>query len=182
MDLASEVRRLCAQVEHREIAVPAFLAACARLITTVVACSRAGVWMFEDTEGGRRLRCLAMHDSVNQRLVRVPDETGDGVLVYFQALESTGHVMAYDAKAHFATAGFFAEHLEGNGVQSLLAVAFSVNGAIYGAFTCTQVGAKREWTRTQLNQLRLIGSKLSLALANAVRNSTDTRPAGLDSL
>jgi len=181
VDLAFEVRRLCAQMEHREIAVPAFLASCARLISAAVTCSRAGIWVFEDAEDGRRLRCLTMHDGVSDRLVRVPDETGDRVLAYFHALESTGHVMAYDARTHFATAGFFAEHLERNGVQSLLAVAFSVNGAIYGAFTCTQVGAKREWTRTQLNHLRLIGSKLSLALANATRNATDTRPIDLSS-
>ncbi len=181
MDLAFEIRRLCAQVEHREIAVPAFLASCARLISAAVTCSRAGIWVFEDAEAGRRLRCLAIYDSTNERLVRVPDETGDGVLAYFHALESTGYVMAHDARTHFATAEFFAEHLESNGVQSLLTVAFSVNGAIYGAFTCTQVGAKREWTRTQLIRLRLIGSKLSLALANATRSATDTQPVDLSS-
>ena len=179
MELALEVRRVCAQVEHRDISVPEFVAACARLIAGIVDCSRAGIWVFEESRLGRRLRCLAMHDNVGQRLVRVPDETGDTVLAYFQALELTGHVMAYDARTHPATSGFFTEHLEVNGVQSLMAVSFAVNGALFGAFTCTQVGSRREWTPAQLSQLRLIASKVSLALADAVRCATDTLPAPL---
>jgi GAF domain-containing protein len=176
---ASEVRRLCGRLEHREISFPQFLESCARLIATAIGCSRAGIWVFEHSARGRSLRCLAMHDAVNERFVRVPDETGSSVSAYFRALEVTGCVVADDARTHPATAGFFAEHLQVSGVESLMAVAFSVNGEIYGAFTCTQVGRKREWTRAQLGSLRLMGSKLSLAIANAVRNSTDTQPAAL---
>ncbi len=179
MDSAVEVRRLCAQVEHRNISVPEFVASCARLIAETVDCSRAGIWVFEESSLGRSLRCLAMHDNVSQRLVRVPDETGDTVSAYFQALERGGHVMAYDARTHPATSGFFAEHLEVNGVRSLMAVSFAVNGTLFGAFTCTQVGSRREWTSAQLSQLRLIASKVSLALADAVRCAADTLPAPL---
>jgi hypothetical protein len=53
-----------------------------------------------------------------------------------------------------------------------------VNGKLYGAFTCTQVGDQIEWARPQLNVLRQIGSRVSLALVtHAARAELDTRPA-----
>ena len=56
-------------------------------------------------------------------------------------------------------------------------LAFSVNGRLYGAFTCAQVDRQVEWTRPQLNCLRAVGMRVSLALANANRTPTDTQPA-----
>src|SRR6266516_2200306 len=97
--------------------------------------------------------------------------------VYFQTLEKVGYVIAADARTHFATAGFFAEQLAPRGIESIMAASFSVNGKLYGAFTCTQVGSQTEWGRPQLNVLRQIGARVSLALAtHAARTALDTRP------
>jgi GAF domain-containing protein len=180
MNIPIETQRLCAMLEHAELDRDTFLNRCARLVAEAIGCSRAGIWIFVDTMNGRILRCLAMYDGIGDRMTSVADQPGDHVGVYFQILEQVGYVIATDASEHFATAGFFAEHLKPNGVQSMMAVSFSVNGKLYGAFTCTQVGVQLEWGRPQLNVLRQIGSRVSLAMAtHAARTALDTRPATL---
>ena len=177
MDLLAEVQRLCADVDHREIKRTAFLDRCTRLVASTIGCSRAGVWVFQGEPAALRLHCLAMYDATRDRMTQVPDEQGPAVADYFLALRQTGHVIATDARAHFATSGLFEKRLAINNVKSLLAAAFSVNGRLYGAFTCTQVGSEMEWSRQQLSALRVIGARVSLALANAERAPTDTQPA-----
>jgi hypothetical protein len=62
----------------------------------------------------------------------------------------------------------------------MMASSFSVNEGLFGAFTCTQAGCAMEWSRPQLNVLRQIGSRTSLALATYdARTALDTRPAAL---
>lgn len=179
MNVAVETQRLCAMLEHAEIDQRTFLDRSARLVAGAVGCSRAGIWVFVGTMKGRLLRCLAMYDGVNDCMTTVADhQPSNSVGVYFQTLEQVGYVVATDARTHFATAGFFAEHLEPRGVQSMMAAGFSVNGKLYGAFTCAQVGRQVEWARPQLNLLRQIGARVSLALAtHGARTALDTRPA-----
>lgn len=177
MELLAEVQRLCADFAHREINRREFLDRCVRLAASTIGCSRAGIWIFQGEQPALRLHCLAMYDAARDRMTQVPDEEGPSVAEYFLALEQTGHVLATDAQAHFATAGFFEKWMQSNNVKSLLAAAFSVNGRLYGAFTCTQVGTEMEWSRQQLTSLRTIGSRVSLALADAERAPSDTQPA-----
>jgi GAF domain-containing protein len=168
-----EVNRLCSRLEHQEIERDEFLDACARLVSSALGCSRAGVWVFIETADGRQLRCLAMYDRAHDRTSTVPDQTDAGG-AYFLALEQTGYVIASDARRHFATSNMFARHLEPHGVHSLLAASFSVNGKLYGAFTCTQVERPVEWTPRQLMLLRQIGSRVSLSLFKVSRFTPDT--------
>jgi hypothetical protein len=177
MNLLAEVQRVCADLENQSIKRPAFLERTTRLVAREVGCSRAGVWLFQGEKADLRMHCLAMYDGVRDQMTQLPDETGPLVSEYFLALAQTGHVMATDARAHFATASFYDEWLKSNGVVSVMAAAFSLNGCLYGAFTCAQVGSEMEWTRTQLSTLRLIGSRVSLALANVDRAPTETQPA-----
>jgi len=133
--------------------------------------------VFRDTERGRTLHCLAMFDSNANRMTFVDDEAGPHVLTYFQTLDQVGYVMAADAQTHFATAGFFNDRFKPNGVCSMMAASFSVNGRLFGAFTCTQVNSRIEWNRSQLQALRHIGHRASLALAShEARTALDTRP------
>lgn len=177
MSAQAEVQHICAALENAEIDRANFLERCTRLVAAVVGCSRAGVWTFRDTAHGRKMQCLALYDGVKNCMTAAPDVAGDHVWAYIQALEQVGYVTAMDARVHFATAGFFIDHLKPNGVQSLMAASFSVNGNLYGAFTCSQVGSQIEWGRAQLNVLRQIGSRASLALAaHAARTALDTRP------
>jgi GAF domain-containing protein len=178
--LALDLQRLCARLENGEADGSAFLEQCTRLVATAVGCTRAGVWVFRDTARGRTLHCLALYDGVMDRMTSVEDEAGVHVLTYFQTLEHVGYVMAADAQTHFATSGFFDDRLQPNGVRSMMAAGFSVNGRLFGAFTCSQVHSRMEWSRSQLDVLRQIGHRASLAIASyEARTALDTRPARL---
>jgi GAF domain-containing protein len=165
----SEVDFLCAQLNCGEISRQRFVEECARLTSRQVACSRAGLWVFIDSPKGRLLRCEGVYDRVNDRLVQVADESEEKSRPYFLELERSGHVLASDARTHPATRSFFADHLRSNGVQSLMAAAFSLNGRLFGAFTCTQVAEPMMWSQRQLAILTRIGSRATLALASSPR-------------
>ena len=180
MNPQAETQRLCAALENDDIHLTTFLECITRLVAVEVGCSRAGVWVFRDTAAGRTLRCLALHDRSTGGMTTVPDEAGTQVTGYFRELEQIGYLMATDVRNHPATAGLFAARLAPTGIQSMMAASFAVNGKLFGAFTCTHVGSRMEWTRAQLNVLRQIGSRASLALAvHATRVAMDTRPAEL---
>ena len=176
MDTVLDIQRLCADLEQRDISRSVFLERCAKLVAAAISCSRAGVWLFQGEKPALRMHCLVMYDAVGRRMTNVPDEEGPPVSDYFLALEQTGYVIAADVRLHFATAGFFEQWLKVNDVRSLLAEAFSINGQLFGAFTCAQVGVPAEWSRSQLSTLRSIGSRASLALANSDRTATETQP------
>jgi GAF domain-containing protein len=181
MDHVLAIQRLCADLEHGVVSRQVFLEQCARLVAATIGCSRAGIWLFQGEKPSLRMHCLVMYDATRERLTRVPDEEGQSVSDYFLALEQTGYVMAADVRAHFATAGFFEQWLKVNDVKSLLAAAFSFNGQLFGAFTCAQVNATREWNRAQLSTLRAMGSRASLALARASLNLPDSEFVAIDS-
>jgi len=61
----------------------------------------------------------------------------------------------------------------------VLDVCFSVNGVPFGTFSCEQAGAPLVWSQRQIQMLRQIGSRASLALLNAANAHTDTQPAAL---
>lgn len=166
-------RALNDQLGSGDLAVPAFLEAYTRLTNAMIGCSRTGIWLFVDTADGRVLRCLAMYDSVADRMTVVPDHR-QHVQPYFDALEHDGFVSASDAAHHPATAGLVAQRLKARGVSSLLATSCSVNGHLYGAFTCTQIGEPKEWTGRQLAMLRQISAPASLALFRASRFTPTT--------
>jgi GAF domain-containing protein len=176
---APDVQALCGRFDRREIAYGHFIEECARMIAAAIGCSRAGIWLFEDAAEGALLRCLGIYDRNKDRMTIVPDETSGQVGAYFEALEQTGHVLAAETYSHPATSGFFSEQLSVNGVRSLMASSFSINGRLFGAFTCTQVEWATNWTPLQLAKLKRIGSRISLALANATRTSQPTLPMPL---
>ena len=134
---------------------------------------------FEQACDGHSLRCLGIFDRAAKRMTMASDESGAHARLYFDALERTGHVIATAAKTHPATAGFFGKSLEVNGVESLLATSFSVNGVLFGAFTCTEVGKVRQWTPAQLLLLKRIAARASISLSGAGSVSSLTIPAPL---
>lgn len=165
----SEVDLLCAQLNCGEITRLGFVEECAKLTSRQVACSRAGLWVFIDSPQGRLLRCEGVYDRVADTVVQVPDESEERSGPYFLELERAGYVLANDARTHPATRSFFEDHLQSNGVQSLMAAAFSLNGRLFGAFTCTEVDQAVTWTQRQLAILTKIGSRATLALASSPR-------------
>lgn len=169
MYLTPEVDILCARLNCGDIPRQRFVEECAKLTSRQVDCSRAGLWVFIDSPQGRLLRCQGVHDRVNDTIVQVEDESEEKSGPYFLELERCGHVLANDARTHPATRSFFEDHLKSSGVQSLMAAAFSLNGRLFGAFTCTQVDAPVAWSQRQLAILTKIGSRATLALASSPR-------------
>jgi GAF domain-containing protein len=159
---------LCRRLDQTEITEDVFLEGCTRMVADTIECSRAGIWVFSDHAGGRRLRCLKLYDRVNGCIARVPpDERDERVAPYFDALQRDGHIVAADILTYHATQGYFLEDLKTTNVKSLMAAAFSVNGQLYGAVTCTQVGEQMHWTLRQLQTLKRMGARASLALHRA---------------
>ncbi len=161
------LQELCGQMDRGEIDRDAFIQRCTQHVAREIGCSRAGIWLFVETAEGRVLRCLGMYDAIRGRSVQVADESGPQVAAYFDALAHQGHVLAADARTHPATAGFFEQKLRASDVHSLMAASFGLNGKLFGAYTCTQVGQPMAWSRRQLAALKEIGARSSLALCGA---------------
>ena len=166
MNHLSAIDDLCTRLRSEEIGRQAFVDACARLACEAVGSSRAGLWVFAQGGSGLILRCLGMYDARDGTMSQVEDRVQQDSDVYFQTLRAEGSVIAIDAATHPATAGFYETGLRPHGVVSLLSSAFSLNGELFGAFTCSQVDQPAFWTRRQLTILTRIGSRASLALAS----------------
>ena len=174
MNTTLEIDDLAAQLRFHTIERDAFLQASVRLTCQSVNCSRTGLWTFVGSDHRRSLQCLAMYDRSSDTMVRVAERHEDGAGPYFDELLRRGHVMAHDARTHCATRGFFESDLRPRGVRSLMAASFALNGRLYGALTCTQLGVPVHWTPLQLGVLMRLGARISLALASASPHQLDT--------
>jgi hypothetical protein len=56
---------------------------------------------------------------------------------------------------------------------------FSVNGVLFGTFTCEQIRVPTDWSQRQLQTLRKIAARASLSLMHVVNASVDTAPGAL---
>jgi GAF domain-containing protein len=164
----------CARLDRGEIDRTQFLESFTRELAALIGCSRAGVWMFIDTADGRALRCMAMYDRVRDHLVEATDMSTAYAQVYFDALERDGAVVAPDARNDPTTRVFVDTYLRPLDIHSILDVSFSVNGVMFGIFSCEQVGQPVKWTQRQLQWLRQIGSRASLTLLNAATAQAET--------
>jgi len=127
-----------------------------------------------ETEHGRTMRCLGIFDRTQRLMLNVEDRTEHSAGPYFDELERIGHVMATDARSDPATRAFFDGSFADRGVVSLMAAAFSLNGRLFGAFTCTQLHEPMPWSHRQLGILTKIGSRVTLALAGASANQLNS--------
>jgi GAF domain-containing protein len=174
-----DLHDVCARLDRGEIDRTQFLESFTRELAALIGCSRAGVWMYVDTVDGRALRCMAMYDRTRDHMVEATDMSTAYAQVYFDALEREGAVVAPDARNDPTTRVFLDTYLRPLDIHSILDVSFSVNGVMFGIFSCEQVGQPAKWTQRQLQWLRQIGSRASLTLLNAATAQAET---GLDPL
>jgi GAF domain-containing protein len=175
----TEVQRICGLLDRDEIGREEFLTQFTRQLALDIGCSRACVRILLDSTQSRVLRCVSMYEPAHEQLVAAPDLDGESAPDYFRALLRDGAVMAADARHDPATAGFAAAYLVPMDVYSLLDANFSVNGLMFGTFSCEQVGAPQHWTPRQLRLLRRIAARASLSLLQAVTATVDTTPGAL---
>lgn len=174
-----DLQQISGRLERGEIDSAQFLEQFTRYVSGQIGCSRAGVRVLIDTEQGRALRCVAMYDSAQDRMVTAIDMPAVDAGSYFERLMHDGFVSVAKAQADPITEAFLASYLLPSNVASLMDMCFAVNGELFGTFSCEQLGTPVEWSQRQLQSLRRIAARASLTLMHVVTASVDTAPGAL---
>jgi hypothetical protein len=174
-----DLQIISGRLERGEIDSAQYLEQLMRFVAAQIGCTRAGLRLFIDTPDGRTLRSVAMYDAAQDRMVGPADILHAGSDPYLERLQHEGNVAASDAATDPVTAGVLREYVMTNGIVSLMDMSFSVNGVLFGTFSCEQLDRRVEWTQRQLQSLRKIASRASLTLMHVVNASVDTTPGAL---
>jgi hypothetical protein len=181
MAVQSDLQAISSRLERGEIDSAQYLEQLMRYVAAHLGCARAGLRVFVDTAEGRVLRCVAMYDAGLDRMVAAPDLVPTGGTAYFERLQRDGSVIAEREAADSAAP--LREYLETSKLASLMDVGFSVNGVLFGTFSCEQRSVDRvaptRWTQRQLQSLRRIAARASLSLMHVVTAAVDTAPGAL---
>lgn len=177
MSVQSELQVISGRLERGEIDSAHYLEQLMRFVAAQVGCARAGLRVFVDTAEGRALRCVAMYDAATDRMVTAIDIQQAGGGAYYERLQRDGSVIA--ARTDAISAGPLRDYFDASKVASLMDIGFSVNGVLFGTFSCEQLGEPGTWTQRQLQSLRRISSRASLTLMHVVSASIDTAPGAL---
>ncbi|MBC7974082.1 MAG: GAF domain-containing protein [Myxococcales bacterium] len=175
----ADLQIISGRLERGEIDSAQYLEQLMRFVARQIGCTRTALRLFVDAGGGRPLRCVAMFDSQLDRMISAVDIFHLHNGPYLERLRRDGCVVATRAIADPVTAGVLREYLSAAGVASLMDMSCSVNGALFGTFSCEQLGAPVDWSQRQLQALRKIASRASLTLMHVVNASVDTAPGAL---
>jgi GAF domain-containing protein len=175
----SQLQLISGRLERGETTSGEFLEEIVRFVASQVGCSRAGVRLMTSTPQGRVLRCMAMYDTQRERMVATHDLLASDDAPYVKHLVREGFFCSNDAQRDANTTSFTQSYLEPANVASLLDAAFSVNGELFGTFSCEHLGRPVAWTQRQLQSLRTIAARASLTLVRAVSTTIDTAPGAL---
>ncbi len=174
-----DMQVISGHLERGEIDSAQYLEQLMRFVAAEIGCTRAGLRVFVDTDDRRALRCVAMFDASLDRMVGAADIVHPNEGHYLECLRRDGSVTVGQAGADPVSARALSEYLGAAGVVSLLDMSFSVNGVLFGTFSCEQLGTPVDWTQRQLQTLRKIASRASLTLMHIVNASIDTAPGAL---
>jgi len=175
----AELQVISGRLERGEIDGAQYLEELMRFVAAQLGCTRAGLRVFIDTAAGRILRCVAMFDAVQDRMVFAADILHEEHSLYLERLQRDGNVCVSHALADAMVTGELREYLKSSGVRSWMDMSFSVNGSLFGTFVCEQCDRSVEWSQRQLQLLRKIASRASLTLMHVVNASVDTAPGAL---
>ena len=178
-DQPADLQTISGRLERGEIDSAQYLEQLMRFVAAQIGCTRAGLRLFVDTPEGRALRSVATFDATQDRMVGLADIVHGSTDPYLERLQHEGNVTVTDAAADPVTAGTLRAYVLANGIVSLMDMSFSVNGVLFGTFSCEQLDRRVEWTQRQLQSLRKIASRASLTLMHVVNASVDTTPGAL---
>ena len=167
------------RLERGEIDSAQYLEELMRFVAAQIGCARAGLRVFTDTAEGRALRCVAMYDTALDRMVAEIDIVHADGAPYIERLQRDGCVVVARSFEDPVTGGSLRNYLVRSQVVSLMDMSFSVNGVLFGTFSCEQLGTPIDWTQRQIQALRKIASRASLTLMHVVNASVDTAPGAL---
>jgi GAF domain len=175
----ADLQVISGRLERGEIDSAQYLEQLTRFVSAQIACSRAGLRVFIDTPQGRALRCIAMYDANLDRMITATDIVHAKDAIYLDHLQADGCVASGNALGDPLVVGELRSYLLATGITSIMDMSFSVNGMLFGTFSCEQVGTPIEWTQRQLQALRKIASRASLTLMHVVNAAVDTAPGAL---
>lgn len=174
-----DLQVISGRLERGEIDSARYLEQLMRFVADAIGCTRAGLRVFVDTDDRRALRCVAMFDGRLDRMVGASDIVHPNDGLYLERLRRDGSVTIGHATADPVATGALGEYLAATDVVSLMDMSFSVNGVLFGTFSCEELGTPVDWTQRQLQALRKIASRASLTLMHVVNASVDTAPGAL---
>lgn len=174
-----DLQVISGRLERGEIDSAQYLEQLMRFVAGQIGCARAGLRLIVETPEGSALRCVAMFDARVDRMVGAPDIVHLKGGHYLEHLHRDGSVTMGQAPTDPVMAGALREYLRAAGVAALMDMSFSVNGVLFGTFSCEQLDAHPAWTQRQLQALRKIASRASLTLMHVVNASVDTGPGAL---
>lgn len=174
-----DLQVISGRLERGEIDSAQYLDQLMRFVAAQIGCSRAGLRLFIDNEQGRTLRSVAMFDAGLDRIVSTADIPHDPDSHYIEQLQRDGSVTTIRAHGDPVDSGALRNYLDASRVTALMDMSFSVNGALFGTFSCEQLGPPVDWTQRQLQVLRKIASRASLTLMHVLSMSVDTAPGAL---
>jgi GAF domain len=174
-----DLQVISGRLERGEIDGTTYVEQLMRFVAERIGCSRAGLRLFVDTDEGCVLRCAAMLDTRLDRMVDAADLLHGPASPYLERLQRDGSVCVANARLDPVAAGAMSDYLRTNAIESFMDMSFSVNGVLFGTFSCEQVGAPIDWGQRQLQALRKIASRASLTLMYLVNASVDTAPGAL---
>jgi hypothetical protein len=174
-----DLQEISGRLERGEIDSAQYLDQLMRFVAMQIGCPRAGLRLFIDTEQGRTSRCVAMFDASLDRIVSAADILHAANSAYIEQLQRDGSVTVIRATSDPVDSGALGEYLAASQVVALMDMGFSVNGALFGTFSCEQLGTPLDWTQRQLQALRKIASRATLALMHVLSMSVDTAPGAL---
>ena len=179
MPALRDLQVISGRLERGEIDSTQYLGQLMRFVVSRIGCARAGLRLLIDTEEGRTMRCAAMYDASVDRMVAAADiyhAHGDR---YFERLLHDGYVMLSNRRNDPVHSVALDAYLTAAGVVSMMDMGFSVNGVLYGTFSCERIEEPGEWTQRELQSLRKIASRASLTLMHFINTAVDTAPGAL---
>lgn len=179
-----DLQIISGRLERGEIDSAQFLDQLMRFVSSRIGCARAGLRLLIDGSAGPTMRCAVMYDATLDRMISAADITHPAHGPYVEQLLRDGNITATrapgDPLGGNADAGSLGAYMKEAGVSALMDMAFSVNGVLFGAFSCEQVDETPiDWTQRQLQTLRKISARASLTLMHVLSMSLDTTPGAL---
>jgi hypothetical protein len=174
-----ELQAMSGRLERGEIDSAQYIDQLMRFVAKRVGCSRAALRLFADADHGRTLRCSAMFDSTLDRMVSAADILHRTDSRYIAQLQNDGIVIVTRSPDDPVASDVLDGYMRASHVTAMMDVSFSANGAVFGTFSCEQLGPPIDWTARQLQLLRKVASRASLTLMHMLSMSLDTAPGAL---
>jgi GAF domain-containing protein len=130
--------------------------------STTLSVQRVSVWFVDASLA--KISCADLYDHSNGKHTSGSELFAKDFPTYFKALKVERTIAAHDAHTDPRTSCFSSPYLKPLGINSMLDVPISVNGAMVGVICHEHVGAKRQWNRDEETFAYLMSNFIALAL------------------